>query len=434
MRLLLAAVAALLVGAADGRWIGGYEYPDVYVPVMGGSAGPDGSAEGDAAEDGHDGGQSMPSHDLAVVDADPGTGPGSSGMEAGGRWPTAENSWYTRSQLLWACGMDQCQSTANAHCFGSPESWDGSATPPQKWDAKPDGHHHQFCCRFDALPPETAREVGRNTSVRDPSTDAVHVEQQVEECFTKRYSEADSSAAAQLMKQLDIARTDRAMGWCIGGDRGSDKTQLGLSGDKGIDDTLPGVTGRDRCQQHGGKVIWSYHNGRIFRGDSIDQGCVSLDYARRLFDRNPATKQDEETAPTPTPTFSELVGLKAEQDRASALNKMIGALLDALSKLDINSMDPETAAAYLAALRKLNLAQEEFVDTVSKLFPDLFNAVTAPSVDAPTPPGRSTTTTTAAAGTNLGQIATATAATASGSGREPTTQSVQTVADQFNQP
>jgi hypothetical protein len=57
-----------------------------------------------------------------------------------------EQTWYSRSQLNWACGLELC-SNVTAHCWGNPSSFllDSNTV-------KPDGSHHQHCCRFSQPP------------------------------------------------------------------------------------------------------------------------------------------------------------------------------------------------------------------------------------------------------------------------------------------
>merc|ERR1712048_789172 len=100
---------------------------------------------------------------------------------------------------------------------------------------------------------------------RDVDQDAVFIEKHVRSCHDRALKQARMSDTSNSLLPPSV----RAAGWCIGGDEDG------------------GLAALDRCQLHGGEVVWSYHEGRIYRGVGENwnrgEGCLTLDYARRLF-------------------------------------------------------------------------------------------------------------------------------------------------------
>jgi hypothetical protein len=134
----------------------------------------------------------------------------------------APNSWYVRSKLNWACGMENCNGTE--HCFGNP----GGFLQDEN-TARPDGSHHQFCCRFPS-------------TVIDPAEDPMKLLPAMGQCTT-------------------INPPTRS--WCVAEDES-------------------GLTAGQRCELHGGKIMWNYHNGRIYPGSEPGGKCMSPDQARSM--------------------------------------------------------------------------------------------------------------------------------------------------------
>jgi len=230
----------------------------------------------------------------------------------------SDEHYYSRHQLLMGCSMSYCKGTD--HCFGNPGSQD-----TERDQTTPDGSHHQYCCRF----------LGNAT---DPATDDTKIVDLVDQCHTLRLQSKDNEGAKEGIRT-----------WCVASDQG--------------------LMARDRCEAHGGKVIWNYNNGKIRLGNNPKGKCITLEEAMYLA-RSDADVINVELdpdalSPEMKAALSDLAGLLGN---ALGNAERVVAELRKLQTADLTVMSLNQLMALISVVRALGTEHTAFLGFIDNLW------------------------------------------------------------------